>query len=85
MLLILQLLYFRAYDILGFSAEGITLQQLEAICPDKFGGKFDDDKLCDRLKIEALYQISVHGQQGDIERVELDQSLLIPTDIDYTE
>lgn len=37
-----------------------------------------------RLKIEALYQLSVCEQQDDIERVELDQSLHIPSDVDYS-
>jgi len=70
---------------LGLSSEGITVQQLETILPDQFGTKFRDIKISTRLKIEALYQASVHDQQEDIQRVELDQSLFVPTDMDYTE
>lgn len=71
--------------MLGISSDNITLQQLEAIVPDQFIGKFSNSKICDRLKIEALYQTSIHDQQDDIERVEQDQSLLIPGDIDYAQ
>lgn len=71
--------------MLGLSTEGITLRQLEMILPDKFGGKFEDNQIGERLKIEALYQASIYDQQEDIERVEVDQSLLVPEDIDYTQ
>jgi len=70
---------------LGLSTEGITIQQLEMIFPDKFGGKFEDNRIGERLKIEALYQASIYDQQEDIERVEVDQSLLVPKGIDYTQ
>lgn len=53
------------------------------ILPNTFGGKFEDKKLNERLKIEAIYQASIQDQQDDIERVELDQLLLIPTNLDY--
>jgi len=71
--------------MLGLSTKGITIQQLETVIPDKFGGKFKDSRICERLKIEALYQASIYDQQEDIERVELDQSLLVPKDIVYTQ
>jgi len=71
--------------MLGLSTEGITIQQLKTVIPDKFGKKFEDNRICERLKIEALYQESIYDQQEDIERVELDQSLLVPKDIDYTQ
>uniref|UniRef100_A0A2H8TQN9 Protein MTO1, mitochondrial n=1 Tax=Melanaphis sacchari TaxID=742174 RepID=A0A2H8TQN9_9HEMI len=73
-----------AFEMLGLSKEGITLQQLETVLPDKFGGKFEDNRIWERLKIEALYQASIYDQQEDIEQVEVDQSLLVPKDIDYT-
>lgn len=53
--------------------------------PDQFGREFENCKINARLKIEALYQTSVHDQQNNIEQVELDQSLLVPTNIDYTQ
>jgi len=70
---------------LGLSNEGITLQQLEMILPDNFGRQFEDNRIRERLKIEALYQASIYDQQEDIDRVEVDQSLLVPKDIDYTQ
>lgn len=70
---------------MGLSTEGITLRQLEMILPDNFGGKFEDNRIEERLKIEALYQASIYDQQEDIERIEVDQSLLVPKDIDYTQ
>lgn len=74
----------RAFEILGLAPDDISIQQIETILPDEFGGKFGDSNINMRLKIEALYQSSVHEQQDDIERVELDQSLFIPSDVDYT-
>lgn len=71
--------------MLGLSMEDISLQQLQTLLPDQFGGKFEDSNIATRLKIEAFYQASVRDQQDDVERVELDQSLLVPPDIDYTE
>lgn len=79
------LIYCSAYEILGLSTLGVSLQQLETILPDKFGHKFQNNNIRNRLKIEALYQASILEQQDDIDRVELDQSLLIPSDIDYTQ
>lgn len=70
---------------MGLYTDGITVQQLEMILPNQFGGKFMDSKLNARLKIEALYQSSICNQKDDIERVELDQSLLIPANIEYTQ
>jgi len=71
--------------VLGLSTDGITLQQLETILPDEFSKKFRDVKISTRLKIEALYQLSVRDQQDDVERIELEQSLILPSDIDYTQ
>jgi tRNA U34 5-carboxymethylaminomethyl modifying enzyme MnmG/GidA len=53
------------------------------ILPDKFGGKFENKRLNERLKIEAIYQASIHDQLNDIEQVELDELLLVPTNLDY--
>lgn len=71
--------------MLGVSSDSITLNQLETLLPDHFSGKFENSKIKMRLKVEALYQASVRDQQNDIERVELDQSLSVPMDINYTE
>lgn len=68
---------------MSLTTDGITVEQLEMILPDKFGGKFECKRLNERLKIEAIYQASIHNQQDDIDRVEFDQLLLVPADIDY--
>ncbi|XP_025416283.1 protein MTO1 homolog, mitochondrial isoform X2 [Sipha flava] len=72
-----------AFEILSLSTDGITVEQLEMILPDKFGGKFENKRLNERLKIEAIYQASIHDQLNDIEQVELDELLLVPTNLDY--
>ncbi|XP_050434948.1 protein MTO1 homolog, mitochondrial [Adelges cooleyi] len=74
-----------ALEILGLVTEGITLEQLEKILPHELNGKFNCSKLKTRLKIEAIYHLSVRNQQNEIERMELDQALLLPSDIDYSE
>lgn len=75
--------WFRAFEVLGFGSDDITLQKLETVLPNQFGGKFKDNKINARLMIEALYRSSIHEQQEDIDRVEQDEMLLVPTDIDY--
>lgn len=75
--------FYRAFEILSLSTDGITVEQLEMILPDEFGGKFENKRLNERLKIEALYQASIHNQLNDIKQVELDELLLVPTDLNY--
>lgn len=70
---------------MGISTIGTTLNKLETVFPDQFKGKFRDTNIGNRLKIEALYKASILDQHDDIEQVELDQSLHVPSDIDYTQ
>ncbi|XP_050543833.1 protein MTO1 homolog, mitochondrial isoform X2 [Daktulosphaira vitifoliae] len=74
-----------ALEILGLANEGITLNLLKPILPAQFIKKINDANLETRLKIEAMYHLLVSEQQDDIARMELDQSLIIPSDLNFSE
>lgn len=72
-----------AFDMLGIPADDISVDQLISIEPKLFGFLRNDDHIAMRLKIEALYDYSVHEQLKDVEDVRRDEGLLIPSDINY--
>lgn len=43
----------------------------------------DDAELCDRVKIEAMYERAVQGQEKEVMEIRRDESMIIPKDIDY--
>lgn len=48
-----------------------------------FGWLLEDSELCGRVKIEALYENFVKGQQKEVMEIRRDEELLIPKTIDY--
>ena len=43
----------------------------------------DDPELCNRIKIEAVYDNAIKNQENEISEIKRDEALLIPKDIDY--
>lgn len=43
----------------------------------------DDEELCKRIKIEAVYDYVLKDQQKEVEEIRRDEELLIPKEIDY--
>lgn len=43
----------------------------------------DDEELCNRLKIEAMYENVVKDQEKEVMEIRRDESMLIPKNIDY--
>lgn len=43
----------------------------------------DDSDLCNRIKIEAIYENAIKNQELEINEIKRDEALLIPKDIDY--
>lgn len=44
----------------------------------------DDKELCDRVKIEAVYEHAVALQAIEVMEIQRDESMLIPKNIDYS-
>lgn len=44
----------------------------------------DDKELCDRVKIEAVYERVVKEQAKEVMEIRRDESMLIPKNIDYS-
>jgi tRNA uridine 5-carboxymethylaminomethyl modification enzyme len=43
----------------------------------------EDPDLCNRVKIEAVYDNAIKNQENEISEIKRDESLLIPKDLDY--
>ncbi|XP_055704572.1 protein MTO1 homolog, mitochondrial isoform X2 [Phlebotomus papatasi] len=72
-----------AFEMLSIPADGITAQHIADLEPGVLGWIRDDPLLCERLKIEATYELVVADQARDVEEVRRDEQLIIPRNIDY--
>ncbi|XP_055322375.1 protein MTO1 homolog, mitochondrial [Sitodiplosis mosellana] len=73
-----------AYDMLSFTSDNVEVQQIANLHPEILGWVKDDRIVCDRIKIEAMYEHAIELQAKAIEEVRQDEGLLIPSDIDYS-
>ncbi|XP_035785510.1 protein MTO1 homolog, mitochondrial-like [Anopheles albimanus] len=72
-----------AFEMLAISTDDITTERLCATEPGTLGWIRDDPELCRRLKIEALYALSIADQSREVEEVQRNEALRIPDTIDY--
>ena len=75
--------YKSAFEMLAISNDEITTERVCAVEPAVLGWIRDDRELCQRLKIEALYSLSIEDQSREVEEVLRNESLRIPDAIDY--
>uniref|UniRef100_A0A182P9W9 tRNA uridine 5-carboxymethylaminomethyl modification enzyme C-terminal subdomain domain-containing protein n=1 Tax=Anopheles epiroticus TaxID=199890 RepID=A0A182P9W9_9DIPT len=75
--------YKSAFEMLAISNDEITTERVCAVEPVVLGWIKDDTELCQRLKIEALYSLSIEDQSREVEEVLRNESLRIPDAIDY--
>uniref|UniRef100_A0A8W7P6B1 tRNA uridine 5-carboxymethylaminomethyl modification enzyme C-terminal subdomain domain-containing protein n=1 Tax=Anopheles coluzzii TaxID=1518534 RepID=A0A8W7P6B1_ANOCL len=75
--------YKSAFEMLAISNDEITTERVCAVEPTVLGWIRDDRELCQRLKIEALYSLSIADQSREVEEVLRNESLRIPDAIDY--
>uniref|UniRef100_A0A182XZG2 tRNA uridine 5-carboxymethylaminomethyl modification enzyme C-terminal subdomain domain-containing protein n=1 Tax=Anopheles stephensi TaxID=30069 RepID=A0A182XZG2_ANOST len=75
--------YKSAFEMLAISNDAITTERVCAVEPTMLGWILDDPELCQRLKIEALYSLSIEDQSREVEEVLRNESLRIPNAIDY--
>ncbi|XP_053683379.1 protein MTO1 homolog, mitochondrial [Sabethes cyaneus] len=72
-----------AFEMLAIGAEDIATESLCNLEPEVLGWIKDDPILCQRLRIEALYSLSIQEQAKEVEEVQRHERLLIPGSIDY--
>ncbi|XP_050073125.1 protein MTO1 homolog, mitochondrial [Anopheles maculipalpis] len=75
--------YKSAFEMLAISNDEITTERVCAVEPTVLGWILHDPELCQRLKIEALYSLSIEDQSREVEEVLRNESLRIPDAIDY--
>lgn len=72
-----------AFEILSVVYDGVTIQDIAKIEPS-VTWMVDNKELCDRIKVEAMYERSIDEQTREIEEVRQNEQLIIPSSIDYT-
>lgn len=72
-----------AFEILSVNHDNISLADLAKI-DSNLSWILEDNELCERLKIEALYEKFIEDQAKDVEEVQRNEELEIPNSIDYT-
>ena len=70
--------------MMSVSTDDITVAKLDIALPGIFTSIASNPVLCDRLKVEALYEAATIEQQEEIMEVRRDEALRIPRHIDYT-
>ncbi|XP_055534247.1 protein MTO1 homolog, mitochondrial [Wyeomyia smithii] len=71
------------FEMLAISADDIATERLCDLEPQVLGWIREDPLLCQRLKIEALYSLSIQEQAREVEEVQKHERLHIPSSIDY--
>ncbi|EDS35773.1 tRNA uridine 5-carboxymethylaminomethyl modification enzyme gidA [Culex quinquefasciatus] len=75
--------YKSAFEMLAISVDDVKTEQLCELEPTVLGWISEDRVLCERLKIEALYSLSIQDQIKEVEEVQKHEQLHIPKSIDY--
>uniref|UniRef100_A0A8D8MWV6 Protein MTO1 homolog, mitochondrial n=1 Tax=Culex pipiens TaxID=7175 RepID=A0A8D8MWV6_CULPI len=76
-------IYKSAFEMLAVSVDDVRTEQLCELEPAVLGWIAEDRVLCERLKIEALYSLSIQDQIKEVEEVQKHEQLHIPKSIDY--
>lgn len=76
-------IYKSAFEMLAVTVEDIRTEDLCDLAPEVLGWIKEDRALCERLKIEALYSLSIQEQAKEVEEVQRHEQLQIPRSIDY--
>ncbi|XP_031618022.1 protein MTO1 homolog, mitochondrial [Contarinia nasturtii] len=76
--------YRSAYEMLTFATDDVEVQKVAKLHPEHLDWIKDDRSVCDRIKIEAMYEHAIGLQSRAIEEVRQDEGLIIPSDIDYS-
>ncbi|XP_073985064.1 5-taurinomethyluridine-[tRNA] synthase subunit MTO1, mitochondrial isoform X2 [Rhodnius prolixus] len=73
-----------ATDMLSHANDNITIEMLAKCLPNEFSKLAENEDLCRRIKIEALYNFAVGQQQEQVQQIRQDQAMIIPSGIDYS-
>lgn len=72
-----------AFEMLAIPSDAMRAEQVAELEPDLLGWIRGNERLCERLKIEAIYERAIGEQAGQVEAVRKDERMLIPESIDY--
>lgn len=72
-----------AFEMMAIPGDGIRAEHVAGLEPELLGWIVSDVQLCDRLKIEALYELAIAEQAGQVEEVRKDERMVIPHGVDY--
>lgn len=72
-----------AFEMLAIPSENITCEKISEIETNILDLIKDEPKICERIKIEALYENFVIEQAKEVEEIQAEEQLMIPTNIDY--
>lgn len=72
-----------AFDMMSVAVNETTAEHIAELHPDEIGWIKQNNELCRRLKIEALYDLFIADQAKEVEEVKRDEKLIIPATIDY--
>ncbi|XP_014276233.1 protein MTO1 homolog, mitochondrial [Halyomorpha halys] len=73
-----------ASEMLSLPNDNITVQMLCDSLPEIFGHLAENEDLCTRIKIEALYQTAIAQQKEQVSQIKKEESMIIPPEVDYT-
>lgn len=72
-----------AFEMIAIPGDAIGAQQVAALEPELCGWMAEDRVLCERLKIESIYELAIANQAYQVEEVRKDERMRIPSGIDY--
>lgn len=72
-----------AFEMLAIPSDAVRAEQVAELEPHLLGWIRGNVRLCERLKIEAIYERAIGEQAGQVEAVRKDERLIIPEGIDY--
>lgn len=72
-----------AFEMMSFGFDEVEAERIADLHPETLGWIKQNNELCRRLKIEALYEMAIGDQAIEVEEVRRDEKLIIPTTIDY--
>lgn len=80
--LILKNFLYSAFEFLSMPGRP-TVEDICSLNMPTFGWMKEDSALCNRIKIEAMYDRYVKEQATEVMEIRRDESLIIPKEIDY--
>lgn len=69
--------------MLSIPSDGVQPEAISDLEPGLLGWIKNDSNLCNRIKIESIYNQAAGEQAKEVEEVRRDEQLVIPRSMDY--